>query len=147
MTNPEIRALCAELVGIWDAKSDLGFSDFWHSTAELVDRARAALAQPEPVAPTESDVTELFYRHMGEGSEVGFENAVAEALARWGTPANQPEPVAPTDLDAEFRSWYVDRYGRPYFGGIALVECAAWTRFALARWGTPTNTINQEDYE
>jgi hypothetical protein len=41
-----------------------------------------------PVAPTESDVTELFYRHMGEGSQVGFENAIAEALARWGTPAN-----------------------------------------------------------
>jgi len=50
-------------------------------------------AQPEPVAvaPTERDVTELFYRHMGEGSEVGFENAIAEALARWGTPANALE--------------------------------------------------------
>ena len=45
-------------------------------------------AQPEPVAPTDEDVTELFYRHMGEGSGVGFENAIAEALARWGTPAN-----------------------------------------------------------
>jgi hypothetical protein len=54
----------------------------------LEDCAHAALAQPEPVAPTDEDVTELFYRHMGEGSEVGFENAIAEALARWGTPAN-----------------------------------------------------------
>jgi hypothetical protein len=53
-----------------------------------LDRACAALAQPEPVAPTESDVTELSYRHIGEGSQVGFENAIAEALARWGTPAN-----------------------------------------------------------
>jgi len=41
---------------------------------------------PEPEGPTASDVTELFYRHMGEGSEVGFENAIAEALARWGRP-------------------------------------------------------------
>jgi len=49
----------------------------------------------------------------------------------------QPEPVVPTDLDAEFRSWYVNRYGRPYFGGIALVECVEWTQFVLARWGTP----------
>jgi hypothetical protein len=46
------------------------------------------VGEPQPVAPTESDVTELFYRHMGEGSQVGFENAIAEALARWGTPAN-----------------------------------------------------------
>jgi hypothetical protein len=39
-------------------------------------------------------VTELFYRHMGEGSEVGFENAIAEALTRWGRPAIKPVPVA-----------------------------------------------------
>jgi len=50
----------------------------------------------------------------------------------------QPEPVVLPDLDAEFRSWYVNRYGRPYFGGIALVECVEWTQFVLARWGTPT---------
>jgi len=49
------------------------------------------LARPEPQGPTESDVTELFYRHMGEGSQVGFENAVAEALARWGRPASKSE--------------------------------------------------------
>ena len=69
----------------------------------LADRARALLAQqpasppcklPEPEAegPSASDVTELFYRHMGEGSEVGFENAIAEALSRWGRPT--PQPVA-----------------------------------------------------
>jgi hypothetical protein len=127
------RALCAELVEAWDATADFDFNDFGHAAADIVTRARAALAaepvppadgevaelvawlrkdgvllnlrpaiqcrivraadllerlsQPEPVAPTESDVTELFYRHMGEGSEVGFENAIAEALARWGTPA------------------------------------------------------------
>ena len=51
---------------------------------------RAALAE-QPVAPTKSDVTELFYRHMGEGSEVGFENAIEEALARWALPV--PTPV------------------------------------------------------
>jgi hypothetical protein len=58
----------------------------------ILARARAALAKPEPVTPTESDVTELFYRHMGEGSQVGFENAIAEALARWGRPAIEPVP-------------------------------------------------------
>jgi hypothetical protein len=83
MTKPDFRALCAELSFIWDRSTNP--DDLFINMLPLVDRARAALAQPEPVAPTESDVTELFYRHMGEGSEVGFENAIAEALARWGT--------------------------------------------------------------
>ena len=49
-----------------------------------VDAICAALSLPEPEGPTESDVTELFYRYVGEGDEVGFENAIEEALARWG---------------------------------------------------------------
>jgi hypothetical protein len=61
------------------------------------------------------------------------------ALARWGRPAIEPVPVAPANLEllAEFRSWYGDRYGRSYFGGIALKECVEWTQFVLARWGRP----------
>ena len=91
MMNPDFRALCAELVAALDPK--VVGKDGYGPIAALLPRARAALAQPEPVAvvPTESDVTELFYRHMGEGSEVGFENAIAEALDRWGTPANTLE--------------------------------------------------------
>ena len=67
------------------------------STHPFADEARALLSQPEPEGPTESDLSELFYRHVGEGSEVGFENAIAEALARWGRPAVEPEPEALTD--------------------------------------------------
>jgi hypothetical protein len=54
--------------------------------ASMVLAELGSVPQSEPVAPTDEDVTELFYRHMGEGSEVGFENAIAEALARWGQP-------------------------------------------------------------
>ena len=65
MTNPDFRALCAELVAALDPK--VVGKDGYGPIAALLPRARAALAQPEPVAvvPTESDVTELFYRHMG----------------------------------------------------------------------------------
>jgi hypothetical protein len=87
-----------ELDGLFDAHCYTDdFGTHLMDAACFRDGARALLAQqpesqpyklPEPVAPTESDVTELFYRHMGEGSQVGFENAIAEALARWGTPAN-----------------------------------------------------------
>jgi hypothetical protein len=82
--TPTFRALCEELVHLNDVEVD-GWVLKW---ADAIRRTKAALARPEPVAPTDEDVTELFYRHMGEGSEVGFENAIAEALARWGTPAN-----------------------------------------------------------
>ena len=83
----DFRALCEDLV---DELEDWIVCDDEAEIVDvhaLIDRARAALAE-DPVGPTESDVTELFYRHVGEGSEVGFENAIAEALARWGIPAN-----------------------------------------------------------
>jgi len=83
-------------------------------TGLLIDKkeeANAALAHPESQGPTASDVTELFYRHMGEGSEVGFENAIVEALTRWGRPAIEPVPVAerlpePEDCDEEGVCWW-----------------------------------------
>ena len=89
----DYRALCARMADELDH-----YRQLWMIAAKLTcalaTEACAALAQPEPVAPTDDDVTELFYRHMGEGSQVGFENAIAEALARWGTPAIQPVPVS-----------------------------------------------------
>ena len=42
------RALCAELIGTWAVRSELGVSDFWDKIADIDRRARAALAQPEP---------------------------------------------------------------------------------------------------
>jgi hypothetical protein len=97
----EFRALFAELVSEIQALRRAVADEVGGPSPEpsVIARALAALAQTEPVAPTESDVTELFYRHMGEGSHwcvgldghvswVGFKNAIAEALARWGTPTN-----------------------------------------------------------
>ena len=62
--------------------------------------------EPPPTnGPNNSDVTELFYRHMGEGSEGGFENAIAEVLTRWGHPATPP-PEPPMDGEvAELVAW------------------------------------------
>jgi hypothetical protein len=95
MTETNFRALCEELVCLNDVEVD-GWVLKW---ADVIRRTKAALAQPEPVALTESDVTELFYRHMGEGSQVGFENAIAEALARYGTAAIEPVPPEPGVAD------------------------------------------------
>jgi len=61
-------------------------------THPVADLARAALAAEEVRGPSESDVADLFWRHMGEGPQVGFENAIEEVLARWGHSAPEPTP-------------------------------------------------------
>jgi len=76
----DFRALYEELIVALD-QCQRPYGD--QPESALVWKARAALVE-QPVGPTESDVTELFYHHLGESSEVGFENAIAEALARWG---------------------------------------------------------------
>jgi hypothetical protein len=87
MTEPNFRALCAELL---DCDDGAIFG------TDLIDRARAALAQPEPVAPTDEEIYKLaldgdFLVDVGDGfscmvqDEVEFARAV---LARYGTPAN-----------------------------------------------------------
>ena len=97
MTNP-YRALIAELVQEleryqWDYPAQTDKEAYRAMSADAaLERARELLAEPEAEGPSASDVTELFYRHMGEGSEVGFENAIAEALARYGRPAAPPVP-------------------------------------------------------
>lgn len=90
----DFRALCTELVEAWNSYSYADAGDAADRMAEAVKAARAALAAaPEGEGPSESDVANLFYRHMGEGSEVGFENAIAEALARWGRFAAHALPL------------------------------------------------------
>ena len=65
MTKPtDFRALCAELVEAWYGTSDFDFNDFGHAAADIVTRARAALAQPEPVAPTDEELLKLMPETM-----------------------------------------------------------------------------------
>jgi hypothetical protein len=103
MTETNFRALCAELI---EAIED---DDFFRPTdpnndalrfCKAVLSARTALAQPEPVAPTDEELT-LVYAYAvaaAVGNKRGpFKPEDAEAaqlaglravLARWGTPAN-----------------------------------------------------------
>jgi hypothetical protein len=88
----DFRALCAELatdIEEWMVGTD-------HrpmSSVELVDRTRTALAQSEPVMPTDEELYELW---NAEGIEADFQDCRRYAravLARWGTPAIEPVPV------------------------------------------------------
>jgi hypothetical protein len=92
MPDPDYKALCAELVDVSDNPSPPQYK------ADVLNRARAALAQPEPVAPTDEELT-LVYAYAvaaAVGNKRGpFKPEDAEAaqlaglravLARWGTP-------------------------------------------------------------
>ena len=65
-----------------------------------------------------------------------------DAMAASAAALSQPEPVAPTDEELDELKddyWWLDaNHSRPWI---------PFARAVLARYGTPTNTINQEDYE
>jgi hypothetical protein len=97
MTNLDFRALCAELVELSAPTDSIPqLAERLQKLSELASRARTALAQPKPVAPTDEEIYKLaldrdFLVDVGDGfscmvqDEVEFARAV---LARWGTPAN-----------------------------------------------------------
>ena len=82
MSADLFKSLCAELV----RTSELpGPTEFF----ELRRRVRAALAQPEPVAPTPTDeeLDELFTEIDQSGEALSWRAYARAVLARWGTPA------------------------------------------------------------
>jgi hypothetical protein len=101
MPETNYRALCVELLQFGDQAGEIAANEgLWPDCDpgpdSLLDRARAALAQPElEVAGLSDDA-----------------------------------------IEADFRSWYNERYHHHYFGAIPLVECIEWTRYALTRYGT-----------
>jgi hypothetical protein len=106
MPETNYRALCEELMNEAIYLGSIPYDQA--PNPELVDRARAALAQPEPVAPTDEELLEAF--------------------------------------DGEFTEFFDSSDG---FGTTAIPR-SEWTKVAravLARWGTPANTTNQEDYD
>ena len=129
----DFRTLCAELLADYDN---------CHYRSELSDRARAALAQPEPARqPTFSELLMPPPR---------------TALA-------QPETVVPTDdellelMPQQMRDDLAnaaralagfDRANVKAAGAMRIIlnrQAVNHARAVLARWGTPANTINQED--
>jgi hypothetical protein len=109
MTNPDYRALCEQLMELAEGKR--------YDGSAVIAKARAALAQPEPVAPTDEELLSMAasaiapYESSGiaigeyeletecalevYGSELcAYARAV---LARWGNSqgilASSPQPV------------------------------------------------------
>ena len=113
----------------------------WVPGPAAVTRARALLAeaQPQPVEPTDEEITELMlmvsdYRRL---NAVKFARAV---LARWGRPA--PEPVEPTDEQLDktlFKALCDYMQQESPFGGPPDEKQLdrAKARAVLRRWGRP----------
>jgi hypothetical protein len=103
MPETNFRALCEELLQElyccykpWELKEG-PYSD-------AMNRARAALAQPKPVAPTDEDLEDLAEVMNVSGNPVP---AMRRALELWGNSQGildsspQAEPVAPTETTTE----------------------------------------------
>jgi len=92
------RALCQELIDEIDAKA-YGIKSLPSSVA--IDRARTALAQPEPQGPTDEELLRYYglakRDHCYEGpmddwpkraERAATVHGLRAVLARWGCPAN-----------------------------------------------------------
>jgi hypothetical protein len=81
--STDYRALCAELEDAYT----WCIEEYMTAPAEedtLIQRARALLAQPEPVAPTDEELWELW---NSEGNEADFQDCrrfARAVLAKWG---------------------------------------------------------------
>jgi hypothetical protein len=92
----DYKALCARMADELDYYRQLLMDDR-RETHALATEARAALAQPEPVVPTDEELYDLWdqeacYFNLYEEAR-DFARAV---LARWGCP--QPEPETDDSL-------------------------------------------------
>ena len=105
MSMTDFRALCAELSEL-DGHCVVDCTEEW---ADAMCRLRAALAQPEPVAPTDQEIEEWAdacpeapleemdpevhgWRRCFTTKE--FSETIRAALSRWGRPTPQPVAVS-----------------------------------------------------
>lgn len=77
----DFRALCAELLSEFDYYSD------WSDAEEVKERARVALAEPEPEGPTDEELRELWNEGWDTSEEHGAFKFARAVLARWGRPS------------------------------------------------------------
>ena len=159
MTKPH-RALCANLTAaLNDWQCETGDDRY----AALIARARALLDQqpvstpyklPEPVAPTDEELDELFTEIDQSGEALSWRPFARAVLARWGTPAIQPVPVSerlpgPKDWDVCGRCWMFDPCDRGWWAYRSALPSddeigrSPWTHW-LPHWALPVPAIAAE---
>ena len=136
----QFRAMCAELSEL-DGHCVVDCTEEW---ADAMCRLRAALAQPEPVAPTDQEIEEWAdacpdapleemdpevhgWRRCFTAKE--FSETIRAAIARWGHPT--PQPVAEGPSDEELWAAGSDDFRANCYPSDAI----AYARAVLAKWG------------
>ena len=105
------RALCAEIIDAHDADEGMSVSRWTANLSAVINRARAALAQPE-LPPSyidaehtgrDQELLEAFYKAClsegGTADEIHL-RGLKSVVARWGRPT--PQPVAVRETWPEF---------------------------------------------
>jgi len=142
----DIRALCAELLEIIDFLCE-GDS---RPDCDIVARARAYLAQPEPEELTEEEIEKRFQRwwfdegsgmrpfndedqeaHVHRISQIAWSNGAY--VARWGRPAIEPVPVSERPIlkssnfnDANGHCWCGTRASIDKTGDFPVEMLPSW---------------------
>ncbi len=158
----DYKALCAELADALNGHTSL----YEGHESELVARARAALAQPEPVGPSDGEILSLMVKHnvaylrdskydgprylRSRTEERQVFEVVRESLALYASPQPSPVPVAEDVLHEEILRLAAEEIGYEFTGqwfltggkGLTLetnpLELLNFAHAILARWGRPT---------
>ncbi len=111
----DYKQLCAELV------DDLELCDWPYKLKETIradiDRARAALAEPEPEGPTDEELFAVAEAYAEDNGLIGLHNApdfARAVLARWGNHPGSPDSSAPQPVPDPVAWMY---QGEPSFDG------------------------------
>ena len=121
-TRTDFRALCAELA---DELQGYKVAHPMHCRA-LLNRARAALAQPEPQGFTDGELPmPAAIRDMPEQQQRWYALGWQAALARWGRPAIEPVPQGPSETAWALAQLLdgVQRHDLPNMTGLSDSDC------------------------
>jgi hypothetical protein len=124
------RALCAELVATWDKDYPWDHVDDPDIMGALLDRARIALAQPEPVL-TRPKCFNFAMDFLGGTEEVEVRNYIERLESAASAAQPEPEPEGPTDEEL-YELWEQEGYEGDF------QDCRRFYRGAIARWGRST---------
>jgi hypothetical protein len=117
MTNPDYRALCAELV------NELSAYKVAHPQHDddLLTRARALLAAPEAVGVANAQIDELAEEYL-DGDRASVRDFARAVLSRYGTAHPSPVPVGERlpEPGVKILAHYLNSHGK------SRTVCARW---------------------
>jgi hypothetical protein len=138
-TRTDFRALCAELADSVELLLEMRSNDRpMQVTEDRLNRARAALAQPEPQGFTPDHVNLMCFaferepwatwlRRGGclESAHCELSDLMLAVLARWGRPAIEPVPQGPSETAWALAQLLdgVQRHDLPNMTGLSDSDC------------------------